>query len=671
MVSSLNVRKTKKVVAVLVLAFLMFALPGSLSFAHHPATKNGQAASITSTAANSRAAPAYLGHAFFPREPRLEDVGPLSGFAPIGIASYGPSGGNAIQTGGVRGVATFNDLGIGFFSAEEINNSIVIPYVGAYNASLQENSVLWLGNLGAYWTQNVMILKENNPDSYTLQLIDNVWNFTSASSNMNQQVTNGTGSVQCINANNVTSCFYFTVDPTAMTVTPPFSVSLTMSLVSGSSAAATISFQYQVQDSKGKNYTGEYDSVKLYPFVTGTHPYFQIGGNSPVSSSLFGATTITLPSDLEFTLGGPGGGSSVFVNSVDGSEQLFYLRDASYVSVPDAYSIGSDTAEEASGVSVSPGLSNTSAPNAILRGGDDSVQKLWPLPLSILVSGMNEYESEILDLKGNAFYAANTSSPATPAGNILIAESSTPASRFTDSHGRFEFSFAPNDTGVFVESFSYAGSVAFEPENVTVQIAVSLLNVSTSGGSSVLGKFNSTSALIQNRSSVLIPVLQGDTLSVTFQNVTTSGLEREFFTGFGNSTSPNNVVVTLNGNASQRVDALFVRQYLVTIDNPYVNMVSTSWHNESSSVELSAPNTVAPRSGGTLSFESWLVNGKSLNSSSPDTSVPVDGPLVVTAEYAPQPPSPYTTVIEIGVAAVALIVGLVAGYVVGKRTHVI
>ncbi len=606
-----------------------------------------------------------LQYAFFPREPRLQDVTPISGFAPIGMASYG-SATNPIRTNAVRGETTFNGIGVGFFSAEEINYSTATSYTGSGNATLQENAVLWMGNLGTYWTQNVLFIIQDNPKTYTLQLVNNVWNFSSITANMNRQVTNGTGQVQCLNSSGAVSCFYYSVDSATFTVTTPFKVVLSMTTATGN-AAASVLFQYQVSDSTGANFTGQYDDVQLYPLHQPVSSYFQIGGSTPVTGSLPGGTTLTLPSDLELVLGGPGGGSDVYLNFIDATQQLFYQNNnATYVPVPDAYSIGSDTSEQASGATVSPNLANPSNPEAVLTSGPDSAQKLWPLPISFFVTGTNNFQNQTLNLEGQALYSVNSSSNIMPASNLTIFESDSHSSLLSNSNGLFAVGFTPNSTGTFNDTFSYGGSVAFYPANVTVRIAVSSINVSLSvSQGQLVGIFNSTRIIIpSNESTILVPVLSGATVIVSFQNVSIGTDQRELFVGFTNSsTLPQNGTVAFSGSSSQTTSTNFVTQYLVTIENAYTSQFTSQWYNQSSTVDFSAPSTIQ-EGGQVLTFSGWLVNGGTGSASqTSSSSLVVDEPLVILAEYV------YSSTIlyEIGIGIVALVVGVLAGYFLSRR----
>jgi hypothetical protein len=541
-------------IAILILILFSFsALTGETAQGYSASSKSpdGLINHLTNSESNT-----FLKHAFFPKETRLQDVQPLSGFAPAGIASYG-SNGSIVRTNSVRGLTSVGEIGLGYFSAVLVNGTTAVPYFGSGNATLQENSVLWLGSLGAYWTQNVLSITENTLSSYTLQLINNIWNFTSLNSNMNPSGIKGTGDVQCILLSGQTSCAYITVDSSLFRVIAPFNVTLTMT-IGGNVGATDVLFQYQIQDSSGKDLTGQYDNATLFPQSSKVSSYFQIGGESPVSELLPGGTTLTLPSDLELVFGGPGGGSSVFVNSISGSQELLYYNGTSYVPVPDAYSVGSDTGEQASGIAVTPNLANPFLPTSNLNTGFISSQKLWPIPITFILSGdYNEVSSGYLDLQGEALYSTNAASNTSvqPAASLPVQESASGTSKVTNANGGFDFLFKPTHTGTYHDSIYYSGSVAFEKGNMSVQIAVSAINLVGANGGLVIASFNSSQSIIQNKSTILVPVLQGTTIVVTFQNVSYSGNQSEQFLGFSSQNS-----VVLNGNYPQNVTASFSQQ---------------------------------------------------------------------------------------------------------------
>jgi Thermopsin len=497
---------------------------------------------------------------FFPKETRLDDVEPISGFSPAGITSYG-SNGTLVRTNSVEGITKIGEIGVGYFSALIVNsinstNDYVngTLYNGYSSASLQENAVLWLGNLGTYWTQNVILLTQVSRGSYIVEPVDNIWNFSSGVANMHQNAISGNGNVECTTVTGEgTSCAYVTSGAN-LTVTAPFTIKLIMT-IGGGNGAASVEFQYQIQESSGGNNAPvEYDNAILYPGNPTVPAYFQIGGESPVVDDLGGGTSFTLPSDLELVFGGPGGGSGVFVNSVVGSQELMYSNGVTYLPVPDAFSAGSDTAEQAAGIQVTGDLTNHSLPTGMLSSGVVTTQKLWPLPLALTLAGSNDFSNGSLNIQGVLVYSLGNSSFA-PGSNLPVLESLSGTSESTGAGGGFSFLFQPTHTGVYLDTISYAGSVAFSPETFApIQIAVSSITISGTSGGAVIGDFNSSQIVIQSKASVLVPVLQGSFLVITFQNTTNIGNQREQFLGFGSSSGHS---LVLNGNSAQSVTANF------------------------------------------------------------------------------------------------------------------
>jgi hypothetical protein len=87
-----------------------------------------------------------------------------------------------------------------------------------------------------------------------------------------------------------------------------------------------------------------------------------------------------------------------------------------------------------------------------------------------------------------------------------------------------------------------------------LQISTSSITISGANGGEVVGFFNSTESVIQNKNNFFVPVLAGTSLVVTFQNSTSSGSQSENFLGFG---SGNQKSIVLNGKKPQNVTANF------------------------------------------------------------------------------------------------------------------
>ncbi|QGA53366.1 peptidase A5 [Sulfolobus sp. E5-1-F] len=215
-------------------------------------------------------------------------------------------------------------------------------YFTTGNASLQLNAMV----LGKYWAQNVILFHQISNNTFYATLIVNLWNLSGPFSNStgNSLVYQGLGVI----------CYQ---GPT-LKVNLPLSISLFMEIVN-----STLDFGYDINGERGIYFR--------YPLIG----LFQLGG-----LSLLG-----LPNDLELVWGGPGGGSVVFMN-VTSVANLYYFNGNSLSIVPNAYSIGFDTAESAFGVKVYSTFPTVFSPIAIETSGVNVPSILWPIPPHVLVN---------------------------------------------------------------------------------------------------------------------------------------------------------------------------------------------------------------------------------------------------------------------------------------------
>ncbi len=666
--------------ALTVLLVLLLALPPFLP--GYASNSRSSASSYVSSASDKAGSSAhgydFSKYAYFPREPRLGAVEPNSGFAQIGMASYGANG-TSVDTDGVQGIATVNSASIGYFAATIVNNSIASSYTGSGNSTLQENSVAFLSNdFGYFWAQNVVFVSQTGSNTFSLQLINNIWNFNSPTANMSPGIISGNGSVDCFTTSGTKSCFYYAVDPSTFTVKAPFTINLTMWIGQGKSGGATdISFNYDIHDSAGANFSGTYDDPVLFPGTSKVTSFFLIGGESPYGGLLGGTTSLVLPNDLEFVWGGPGDGSAVFMNSFSGTEQISIASGSRFVPASDVYSVGSDTAEEAAGIQVSPDLANPSSPVGVLTSGYVNAVKLWPLPLSFGLSSVSRAGS--LSFSGQLDYSAdNGTSSAIPVTNITVnVITSSPQNSgiafapqviSTNAEGSLAYTFTPNfDAGIFNLTFSYPGSPSYVAENKTETIAVSMIALSALPVGSILTALVNSSAVLLPVSGPdwLFAVANGTTDIVSFEPVSAYGVsQRELFSGFAKPGSSQGLgsIIALTGSTVQSVDATFVNQYNITITNPIASTYGSKWYNQSQTISLSAPYTAAV-SGEAYTFSAWVANGRVISTNASQNIV-ANSPMVITAEYTTTGQSLFSgtnVAILAGFVALSLVVGLGIG----------
>ncbi|MEM0263587.1 MAG: thermopsin family protease [Saccharolobus sp.] len=256
---------------------------------------------------------------------------------PSGISSYPLN--TVIYTNFVLGQINITQLNIG---------SSYLPngeYLTTGNASLQLNAMV----LGKYWAQNVILFHQISSNTFYTTLIVNLWNLSGPFYNVTNSLNYQGLGVVCYQG------------PT-FKVNLPISVSLFMDINN-----STLEFGYDINGHRGIYFT--------FPMIG----LFQLGG-----ISLLG-----LPNDLELVWGGPGGGSIVYMN-VTANSQLYYF-DGKHVSiVPNAYSIGFDTAEAAYGVKVYSEFPTIFSPIVVESSGINLPSILWPISPHISVNQSKE-----------------------------------------------------------------------------------------------------------------------------------------------------------------------------------------------------------------------------------------------------------------------------------------
>jgi hypothetical protein len=238
----------------------------------------------------------------------------------------------------VEGVAYVRNLTIG---PSYLPNG---QFFASGNASLQLNAML----NGSFWAQDVALIHQVNSTYFLVTMVVNFWNLTGPFVGVRNTTTfQGLGVI----------CYQGPTFP----VKTPFNLTLFMTL------NRSLDFGYSVN---GKE--------KIYLSLPYSG-YFVMGGLSKIG----------LPNDLELVWGGPGGGSVVQISG-EITENLYYKSSSGLQVVPDALSVGLDTAESAYGLAVSGNLDNIFHPFAVLSPGYNSPSVLWPIPPSISVTQLNK-----------------------------------------------------------------------------------------------------------------------------------------------------------------------------------------------------------------------------------------------------------------------------------------
>ncbi|MEM0373920.1 MAG: thermopsin family protease [Sulfolobaceae archaeon] len=274
----------------------------------------------------------------------------LSDPLPIGISTFFLT--PTIITNFVIGVANITSISIG-------KSYLGLEVYQEGNASLQLNAVLD----NQFWIQNVALFQQGK-DSLRITFIVNIWNLSGKF---------------YINDKNITSYRGLGV---LIYVGPTINVSLPLSLTLFiKSNMTSTSFGYKINNDKERIYY-----------------IFQIGGSIIIGGFSNG---IGIPNSLELVWGGPGEGSSVYMN-VNSTMGIYYLDEGtnSLKIPPVAYSFGFDTGEGVYNLNtVRSG--EIFSPYALTISAVPSRNILWPTPPQISLKKINDtlYVSLTLDGK--------------------------------------------------------------------------------------------------------------------------------------------------------------------------------------------------------------------------------------------------------------------------------
>ena len=267
--------------------------------------------------------------------------------APVGVTDYG-----AYQSGSTTVAYSYssNEFMGNFtiYNAYFDSNSSTAPH----SYSIQLNVVLNYTSGGSsryLWVQDVAVI---NTATNQLNIVDNIWNLTTSTANLDRRLVSGNGKVYTYQG----YTYYAYQYPSTITYSYPLGVSLfvTVGLVNG---YPTINF-YFVYGGK----IVKYDTVTIK--VKSTSATYTVNGYNLLPSGLY--------ADAELVTGGPGGGSSAMPVTYNATYTLQYLSSGKLVSVPHAFNYGADTAENVYKTSDS---SSNYAAN--LGAGTEYFHELW------------------------------------------------------------------------------------------------------------------------------------------------------------------------------------------------------------------------------------------------------------------------------------------------------
>ena len=315
--------------------------------------------------------------------------------APIGLADYGLRVDN--------GTTVAANLATTSLRADVDENATGIRPVDLYNAELgadayaiQLNAVLTnvvlFGDPGfQFWTQNVF---EYSPGSREAYLITNIWNFSGPTYRFNAIYSHGPNGVPY-----VYGIFY--VSETAFSnVTYPFNLSLYLNstLVSGRDAVLLGA----VLSGPGESINTQFDYLVFNSTLPTTRP---LSAPAEFSANSSGYDLMGVTNDFELDVGGPGGGSQATLLAADAGLGLAYWNGtaARYLPVPSALNYGGETAETATGATVTwsdaPGGPQGLSTYGVMTTGPAFLAGLWnasgaegAYPVTIESSPSNAFE---------------------------------------------------------------------------------------------------------------------------------------------------------------------------------------------------------------------------------------------------------------------------------------
>jgi thermopsin len=283
-------------------------------------------------------------------------------------------------------------MGIGDFGLRNLTNGTMQPYAlnttsleatlslgangiqplyvldsdpNAYSVQLNAalTNVTLLGNDSfQFWTQNVAVYDAH---SAQLDLVSNVWNFSSNFFSNNSIVNHGPDG-------RVTNGKFYEANVTLTDVSAPFNLTLFLNstTLTGNDA---VDFSDVLVTASG-THSYPFDFVEFNSTRVGGIP---VSGPAGYSANGFTYNPVGLPDDFEFVLGGPGGGSQVNLLESDATMSLRYASAAGpYLVVPSALSYGGDAGESASGTNIE-WTSGAAGPYAVVSTGPSILTGLW------------------------------------------------------------------------------------------------------------------------------------------------------------------------------------------------------------------------------------------------------------------------------------------------------
>jgi hypothetical protein len=301
-----------------------------------------------------------------------------SSACPMGIADYGVNGNSnySYSASAFASRVNFTSLSIGRSPVGCL--ILTLSHCMSIQQNLVDYNIFSNGRAGEYWTQDVPNIAQTGATTFDVNVVDNIWNFSSPTGTLARGSMTPNLLGKC-SSDRRSLQFYFCQGALTIQTSLPFEVLMitdTGQFASGTFAGSSyVLFGFWVFHN-GQLVNGEWYDLVAFTGSAASAPAYKVGGLNPLG----------LFNDAETVLCGPGGGSSININSVSANMMEGYipakglatspsvsLSVTGWTLIPHAWSSGADTAETVTNVA----MTSPSTGLGIAGSGTDNNNQLW------------------------------------------------------------------------------------------------------------------------------------------------------------------------------------------------------------------------------------------------------------------------------------------------------
>jgi hypothetical protein len=490
---------------------------------------------------------------------------------------------------------------------------------GTPEVALTLSSVLYAGRQALLVRYSAVF--EQSESGTFVSFMDEVWNQTSSCSDHTDRVLGlkGNGSIQPVNLYCFTSRYVYSTP--FVQVTLPLSLTLSENLTTAD-GYSLVTFGY----STSRSPSVVTDSVSIPGGATGAR--FVVGGLSPATTPYK-----VFYNDVELELASPIPGTSVNTTGTAAALSLACFEGGTWSLPVRAYDYALDNLSSAFGDTAYTDTSNPDHPVALVRPGELLQGLLWPLPVSGSYTVTQRYGTSFTVRVAMNYNSSQASRIPLPASRVTVNVSGTNYT-LPFSGGTVSFTITPSRAMLYRVKVVYPTSIAFGSPNFTFTLDFARLltqpNVSELKLVEAYPNGTQYSLVLGSTGGYLLLPPEGVGLLVGNQTLyQLNGTTRMGFAGWlanGSLVQGNLLFV----NAPQTLVALFEREFLVTVTDPFANPSNYSeWVLQGAQLNISAPAVVyAQNNFVKYVFANWSVGG-----TSPNLTLTVNSPLDVNANY--------------------------------------